>query len=77
MRSHVADLYTFPNMVAALLISGAELADWLERSAGAYHRLTPGAQDQALLDGTFPSYNFDVIFGVTYDIDLREPARFS
>jgi len=76
MRSHVADLYTFPNMVAALLISGAELADWLERSAGAYHRLTPGAQDQALLDGTFPSYNFDVIFGVTYDIDLREPARF-
>jgi 2',3'-cyclic-nucleotide 2'-phosphodiesterase/3'-nucleotidase len=73
---NVADLYLYPNTVRAVRITGAQVKDWLERSAGMFNQVTPGGQDQVLLNPDFPSYNFDVIDGVTYRIDLSQPARF-
>lgn len=73
---HVADLYPFPNTICALRVSGADLAGWLERSAGAFLQITPGVADQPLLDPEFPTSCFDTIFGLTYSIDLSQPARF-
>jgi len=73
---NVADLYLFPNMVRAVRIGGADLRAWLERSAGIFNRIVPGDEDQPLVDPDFPSYNFDVIHGVEYRIDLSQPARF-
>lgn len=73
---HVADLYPFPNTICALRVSGADLAAWLERSAGAFRQITPGEADQPLLDPEFPTSSFDTIFGLTYRIDLSQPARF-
>jgi len=75
-RRHLADLYAFPNRIAALIVTGAELRDWLERAASAFALLTPGAQDQPLLDPAFPGYQFDVIFGLRWSIDLACPARY-
>ena len=57
-------------------VTGAELRDWLERSAGMFNRIEPGKADQILLNPDFPSYNFDVIDGVTYEIDLSRPSKF-
>lgn len=71
---HLADLYPYPNTLAAVQVTGAELACWLERAAAMFHRLTPGVPDQPLIRSDFPSYNFDVIFGLTYQIDLSQPA---
>ncbi|WP_432254347.1 bifunctional 2',3'-cyclic-nucleotide 2'-phosphodiesterase/3'-nucleotidase [Limimaricola sp. AA108-03] len=73
---NVADLYLYPNTVRAVRVTGAEVKDWLERSAGMFNRIEPGREDQVLLNDEFPSYNFDVIDGVTYEIDLSEPAKF-
>lgn len=73
---NVADLYLYPNTIRAVRITGAQVKDWLERSAGAFNRITPGGKDQMLVNTDFPSYNFDVIDGVTYRIDLSQPARF-
>ncbi|MDE3238507.1 MAG: bifunctional 2',3'-cyclic-nucleotide 2'-phosphodiesterase/3'-nucleotidase [Paracoccaceae bacterium] len=73
---NVADLYLYPNTVRGLKISGADLREWLERSVGLYNRLTPGGQDQPLIDTRFATYNFDVIAGVTYEIDLSQPSRY-
>ncbi|MEM6381709.1 MAG: bifunctional 2',3'-cyclic-nucleotide 2'-phosphodiesterase/3'-nucleotidase [Pseudomonadota bacterium] len=73
---NVADLYLYPNTARAVLVSGAELKDWLERSAGIFNQIEPGGQDQVLLNPSFPSYNFDVIDGVTYQIDLSQPSKF-
>lgn len=73
---NVADLYLYPNTVRAVKITGAQLKGWLERSAGMFNQITPGEADQVLLNPDFPSYNFDVIDGVTYQIDLSEPAMF-
>lgn len=73
---NVADLYLYPNTVRAVRVTGAELADWLERSAGIFNRITPGGRDQLLVNPDFPSYNFDVIDGVTYRIDISRPPKF-
>ncbi|MEQ9014732.1 MAG: bifunctional 2',3'-cyclic-nucleotide 2'-phosphodiesterase/3'-nucleotidase [Roseovarius confluentis] len=73
---NVADLYLYPNTVRAVKVTGAEVKDWLERSAGMFNQVTPGTTDQTLLNSEFPSYNFDVIDGVTYQIDLSQPSKF-
>ncbi|EEX15873.1 2',3'-cyclic-nucleotide 2'-phosphodiesterase [Citreicella sp. SE45] len=74
---NVADLYLYPNTVRAVKVTGAQVKDWLERSAGMFNQIEPGAQDATLLNPDFPSYNFDVIDGVTYQIDLSEPSKFA
>ena len=73
---NVADLYLYPNTVRAVLVSGQQVKDWLERSAGMFNQVEPGAVDKDLLNPEFPSYNFDVIDGVTYQIDLSQPPKF-
>lgn len=73
---NVADLYLYPNTVRAVKVTGAQVKDWLERSAGMFNQVDPGAQDAPLLNPSFPSYNFDVIDGVTYQIDLSQPSKF-
>ena len=73
---NVSDLYLYPNTVRAVKVTGAQVKDWLERSAGMFNQVEAGAQDAPLLNPEFPSYNFDVIDGVTYQIDLAQPSRF-
>ncbi|SDY86894.1 bifunctional 2',3'-cyclic-nucleotide 2'-phosphodiesterase/3'-nucleotidase [Citreimonas salinaria] len=73
---NVADLYLYPNTVRAVRITGQQVKDWLERSAGMFNQVDAGAEDAPLLNPDFPSYNFDVMDGVTYQIDLSQPARF-
>ncbi len=73
---NVSDLYLYPNTARAVLVTGAEVKDWLERSAGMFNQVTAGQADQVLLNPSFPSYNFDVIDGVSYQIDLSQPNRF-
>ena len=59
-------------------VTGAQLRGWLERSAGLYNRLDPSRPgEQALIDGSFPGYNFDVIAGLRYRIDPTQPSRFT
>ncbi len=72
---HVADLIVFPNELRAVLATGAQVREWLEMSAGLFNRLS--AQDPvALTDPQRAGYNFDVLHGLTYRIDLSQPARF-
>ncbi|MBU0643115.1 MAG: bifunctional 2',3'-cyclic-nucleotide 2'-phosphodiesterase/3'-nucleotidase [Alphaproteobacteria bacterium] len=73
---NVADLYLYPNTIRAVRINGAQLKGWLERSAGMFNQVEKGAKDALLLNPDFASYNFDVIDGVTYQIDISQPSRF-
>jgi len=73
---NVADLYLYPNTVRAVRVTGEQVREWLERSAGMFNQIIPSQPDQVLLNPDFPSYNFDVIDGVTYQIDLSQPARY-
>lgn len=73
---NVADLYPYPNTVRALRLNGADIRAWLERSAIVFNQIAHGEHDQLLLDAAVPSYHFDVIGGLTYQIDLAQPPRF-
>lgn len=72
-----AGLYVFENTLEARLLTGAQIKDYLEFSARYYVRTPAGAPvDTAKLtnaDGT-PDYNYDAVFGVTYEIDIAKPA---
>lgn len=74
---NVADLYLYPNTIQAVVITGADVKNWLERSAGIFNQIETGAKDADLINLEFPSYNFDVIDGVTYKIDLTQPSKYS
>mgnify|MGYP001799705514 CR=1 FL=1 len=69
-------LYPFPNALCAVLTSGAELHDWLERSASAFLQIKAGQGAQPLLNPAFPGHAIDTIYGLTYQIDLRLPPAF-
>ncbi len=74
---NIADLYIFPNILKVVKLTGADVREWLERSAGAFRQIEPNSTDkQPLLNPDFPSYNFDVIDGVSYEIDITQPSRY-
>ena len=73
---NVSDLYLYPNTVRAVRVTGQQVKDWLERSAGIFNQVELGAQDVVLLNPEFPSYNFDIIDGVEYQIDLSQPSKY-
>ena len=76
-RRNVADLYVYPNTVAAVAIRGTQVREWLEMSAIAFNRIDPaGPAEQDLLNNAIPSFNFDTLDGVTYRIDVTQPARY-
>lgn len=75
---HVADLYVYPNTLKALLLTGAEVKEWLEMSAGQFNQIDPhGSAQQALINDAFPSFNFDTMDGVTYEFDVTQPAKYA
>ncbi len=75
---NAADLYLYPNTLVVVKASGKEVKEWLECSAGQFNQIDPtSTKPQSLInwDG-FRTYNFDVIDGVTYQIDVSQPARY-
>ncbi|WP_256218505.1 bifunctional 2',3'-cyclic-nucleotide 2'-phosphodiesterase/3'-nucleotidase [Bacillus sp. MUM 116] len=73
---NVADLYLYPNTLQAKLVKGVQLKEWLEMSAGQFNQINPAAGEQLLINPDFPSFNFDVIDGVQYQIDVTKPAKY-
>ena len=72
---HVADIHLFPNELRAILVTGAQVRDWLEMAAGLYNQITP-EHDKPLTNPRVAGYNFDVLHGLSYQIDLSQPQRF-
>ncbi|NII12257.1 bifunctional 2',3'-cyclic-nucleotide 2'-phosphodiesterase/3'-nucleotidase [Oleiagrimonas sp. C23AA] len=69
---NAADLYLYPNTLAAVRIDGTLLKAWLERSAERFNRIDPSVTtEQALIGSHLPGYNFDQIQGegLHYRID--------
>ncbi|MFF4523890.1 bifunctional metallophosphatase/5'-nucleotidase [Streptomyces bluensis] len=73
----VAGLYVYENTLEARLMTGAQMKAYLEFSANYFVQTAAGtAVDPAKLtnaNGT-PDYNYDVVSGLTYEIDIARPA---
>jgi len=71
------DLYLYPNTLKAVKVTGATVREWLEMSAGQFNTVDPNkSEPQNIVNDDFPSYNFDVIDGVKYQIDITKPPRY-
>lgn len=73
---NIADLYIYPNTVMIIKVTGAELREWLEKSALVFNQIDPQANAPQRLIAAVPSYNFDVIDRLTYTIDVTQPSRY-
>ena len=74
---NVADLYLYDNVTAILKVTGAQLKEWLEMSAGQFNTIDPMSKEpQQLVNPNYRTYNFDVIDGVTYEFDVTQPNKY-
>lgn len=74
---NVADLYLYDNVTAILKVTGAQLKEWLEMSAGQFNTIDPTSKEpQQLVNSNYRTYNFDVIDGVTYEFDVTQPNKY-
>jgi 2',3'-cyclic-nucleotide 2'-phosphodiesterase (5'-nucleotidase family) len=73
--AELARLYPYDNTLRAVRITGRQLREYLEQSAKYFRGASPSGQFDAtsLIDPTIPGYNFDIVSGVEYVIDLRQP----
>ncbi|MEY9877184.1 2',3'-cyclic-nucleotide 2'-phosphodiesterase/3'-nucleotidase [Streptacidiphilus sp. MAP12-33] len=72
-----AGLYIYENTLEAKLMTGAQIRDYLEFTAQYFNTLAVGApiDESALTNaGGRPDYNFDEVYGVSYDIDVSQPV---
>ena len=69
--SDVASIYPYENTLRAVRISGAALKAYLEQSAKYY--VVDGA-GRVSINPEIPGYNFDMVSGASYDMDLSRPV---
>jgi 2',3'-cyclic-nucleotide 2'-phosphodiesterase (5'-nucleotidase family) len=70
-QREVSGIYPYENTLRAVKISGQQLREFLEHSARYFHSYAPG---QPVINDSVPGYNYDVVSGVVYNIDLSRPA---
>ncbi|MGL5155880.1 MAG: bifunctional 2',3'-cyclic-nucleotide 2'-phosphodiesterase/3'-nucleotidase, partial [Aeromonas veronii] len=74
---NVADLYVYPNTLQVVAINGATVQEWLEKSAVQFNKIDAASTaTQWLVNEKYRTYNFDVIDGVNYQVDVTKPARY-
>ncbi|MET8911691.1 5'-nucleotidase C-terminal domain-containing protein [Micromonospora sp. NPDC004551] len=71
----VAGLYVFDNTLEAVVMTGAEVKAYLEYSAKYFKTWAAGTTIDLdnINDPNVPDYNYDVISGLDYDIDIAKP----
>ncbi|SOD87301.1 bifunctional UDP-sugar hydrolase/5'-nucleotidase [Streptomyces sp. Ag109_G2-15] len=73
----LSSLYVYDNTLVAKLLTGAQVRAYLEYSAQYYvQTATDAAVDVEKLTnaGGRPDYNYDYVSGLSYDIDIAQPA---
>ena len=70
-RADLASIYPYDNTLMAVRISGAELRAFLEWSARYYRGMGP---DGPIVNDSVVGYNFDMISGADYELDLAQPV---
>lgn len=74
---NLADIYHYDNTIATVKVTGADVIEWLEMAAGVFATIDPSVTtEQNIIDAEARSYNFDVVDGVTYEIDVTSPAKY-
>lgn len=68
--ARLSALYPYDNTLRAIRISGSQLREYLEQSARYFRRRDDGSIG---VDPRIPGYNYDIVAGVDYTIDVSRP----
>jgi 2',3'-cyclic-nucleotide 2'-phosphodiesterase/3'-nucleotidase len=68
--SRLSALYPYDNTLRAVRITGAQLRAYLEQSARYFRE---GEEGSAGVDPSIPGFNYDIVAGVDYTIDVSKP----
>ncbi|HYO45725.1 MAG TPA: 5'-nucleotidase C-terminal domain-containing protein, partial [Gemmatimonadota bacterium] len=77
--AHAAALYGYDNTLKTIRVTGRQLREYLEFSAKYFHRTTAdgvlldAAGDDDLEVDSIPGYNYDIVAGVDYTVDVSRP----
>jgi 2',3'-cyclic-nucleotide 2'-phosphodiesterase / 3'-nucleotidase / 5'-nucleotidase len=71
--AQIAALYPYDNTLKAIRITGAQLRAYLEKSAR-YYAGWPAREGSTVTDFGVPGYNFDIVSGVDYVLDISRPV---
>ncbi|MBA2688558.1 MAG: 5'-nucleotidase C-terminal domain-containing protein [Gemmatimonadaceae bacterium] len=73
--AQVAQVYPYENTLKVIRITGKQLREYLDFSSRFYPVIAPGTSASAPLaiDPKIPGYNFDIVSGVAYTMDLSRP----
>jgi 2',3'-cyclic-nucleotide 2'-phosphodiesterase (5'-nucleotidase family) len=69
--AEVARLYPYDNTLKSVQITGKQLRDYLEFSARYFGRF---GSDEPAVNPRIPGYNFDLVSGASYTIDVSQPV---
>ncbi len=72
-KKDVANIYKYPNTLMGVNITGANLKAYMEWSASYFNTYVPG-DITVSFNENIRGYNYDMFAGVTYDIDISQPA---
>ncbi|MFG2608153.1 bifunctional metallophosphatase/5'-nucleotidase [Streptomyces sp. NPDC048514] len=73
----LSSLYVYDNTLVAKLLTGAQVRAYLEYSAEYYTQTAAGGPvdvEKLTNAGGRPDYNYDYVSGLSYDIDVAQPA---
>jgi len=68
----IAQLYPFENTLYLMEVNGKQIREYLEYTSQYY--LQPEDGQQPRVNPDWPGYNFDMLAGVEYTLDLRKPV---
>lgn len=71
----ISRLYPYDNTLRAVRVSGATVRAFLEHASRYYRTMEAGrAPANGIIDANVPGYNFDVLSGADYTLDLSRPV---
>jgi 2',3'-cyclic-nucleotide 2'-phosphodiesterase/3'-nucleotidase/5'-nucleotidase len=74
--AQMAQLYPYENTLRVLRITGAQLRAYLEHSARYFRVIGAGDSARVSANPAIPGYNFEIVTGVDYAIDLsKQPGQ--
>ena len=74
----ISNLYTFDNNTFAVIkLNGADVKEYLEFCANMFNTIDPNStEEQDLINRDFPTFNFDTIDGLEYEIDVTKAPKY-
>ena len=73
----LSNLYKYDNTVTVIKLTGADVKEWVEFCTNMFNTIDPNStEEQDLINRDFPTFLFDVIDGIEYEIDVTQAPKY-